>query len=144
MPPFVSATPSAGTLDTGSAPGSAVLLASASRTATPASVVFSPGSQHQVVTVTVKGTTAGSPSTVVTVEIYDQASDSWIVVLTGAAIVATGTVEYTVGPNAPVTTNLSANCALGPYMRVTATHGNGTAHVYSVGVRARYQPRHRP
>lgn len=135
-PPVVSPQPVSGTLLTFDEPGQAVLLTSVARTATPSSPVFAPG-RHRIVTVTIKTSAAGSsPSTVPTIEVYDAASDSWIVVLTGVAITATGTVELSVGPNAVAATNLAANTSLAPYMRVTMTHGNGTTHTYTVGVRA--------
>lgn len=137
MAPQITGQPVSGTLDTGYAPGSAVLYSSAARTATPAAVVFTPGDQREILSVTIKTSAAGSsPSTVPTVEYYDPASDSWIALLAGAAITGTGTIELSVGPHAVETTNLSHPCALAQYLRVVMTHGNATSHTYSIGVRA--------
>lgn len=128
--------PFAGTLNTGEEPGQAILLSSAART-TAQHIVFSPGPDRGIVTVTVVLSAYSAGGLTPTIEIYDAASDSWQTLLSGVKLVGTTTgISYSVGPHALVTANVSQTCALGPYLRFSAAVDDATAITYSVGVRA--------
>lgn len=127
--------PVSGTLETFDAPGEVVLLSSAARTVTN-SVYFSPGRGHGIVEIDLVVTAGTSLSITPSIEIWDPGSETWITVLTGTASTGVATQRLSVGPHAPVTSNVAAQCALAPHMRLTLTHGNATAATYSAGAHA--------
>jgi hypothetical protein len=72
-------------------------------------------------------------SQVLTIEVYDPASNKWVTVLTGAAVTATGTTSYNVHPQMTAAANVTANLQLPVKWRATVTPGNANAITYSVG-----------
>lgn len=110
-----------------------VIYPSAARTATPTAVDIGVGNRAKFLKIVIDTTAIGAaPSTVVTVDMVDSLSGKLINLLTSAAIVGVGTITLNVGPGLPATANVSANAALGDTIRITATHGNGNSHTYSV------------
>lgn len=113
-----------------------VLVASGAYTAT-AQQEFAVVGCASVVAININTSAAGvSPSTVPTVEYFDPASQSWVVILTGVAITATGNITLLVGPHAANVANVAQNSALHGRMRINMTHGNGTSHTYSISASA--------
>jgi hypothetical protein len=109
-------------------------FASAARTATPTAYQFSPG-RSKAVRVVIDTTAAGtSPTTVPTIEALDSATGKWVVLLTGAAITATGTVALEVGVGVTAVANLAAGKPLADTLRLNMTHGNSTSHTYTAGI----------
>lgn len=133
--PDYPAVPTAGSLIGTSSPAEAIALPAAARTTTQ-KVVFSPGSDHVNVEVIVNTTAFGTSSNVVTVEAWDPASETWEVLLTGAAIVSNARFVYRVGPLVTAVANLAAQRALATIMRVVVTVGNANPSTYSVALRA--------
>jgi hypothetical protein len=116
-----------------SGPTQYTFLASAARTTTQTQDdQFNHG--HRGIKVTVDTTVFGSGSVTVKIERKDLTSGKYQTLLTGAAIVGTGTNVYTVFPGAPVTTNVSANDQLGSVYRIVATANNANTQTYSIGV----------
>lgn len=119
-------------------PFSTKYLASAARTADPITAATDPGialpSECTTVTVVTVSTAASTPSTVITIEGFDEGSGTWQTLLASVAITATGTSRLTVGANAPTTANVSQNTALPTRLRVRPVHGNANSHTYSVGI----------
>ncbi len=109
------------------------IYTSTARTATPTVAVFDDlqhprlGGQFIIVS-----TAASTPSTTPLIEGFDTLSNSWYPILTGAAIVATGTVVLKVYPGFAATANVSVSDFLPPRWRLTMTHGNANSHTYSV------------
>lgn len=114
------------------------LFASAARTATPTAVEFGVDLLRDVelIEVCIVTSAAGTtPSTVPTIEVYNELSASWQTVVTGAAITATGNVILRYGEEVAIVTNLAAQGIVAPRMRLSMTHGNATSHTYSVLLR---------
>ena len=109
------------------------VLDSGARTATTVGATFTNLASrglHLVVDVTVvPGTDTVTPK----IEAYDQVSGKWYTLLTGAALVATGTVVLKVYPGLTAVTNLTASDILPATWRVTMTHSSTTSFTYSVG-----------
>jgi hypothetical protein len=118
------------------APTQGLILPSAARTATPATVEFGPPDNAVGIQVRVVTTASAAPSTVVNIEAYDYAQETWFTVLASAAIVGNGTIALTVDPRLAAAANLTAQSGLYEKMRVNAVHGNGNSHTYSVTVHA--------
>jgi len=111
------------------------VYASAARTATPDTQEFELGTGYTGLTLVIDTTAAGtSPSTVVKVEGVDRVSGKVYGTLSSAAITGTGTVTLSMGLSSTVAANASANQAVPPVVRITATHGNSTTHTYSVAL----------
>lgn len=109
------------------------ILASAARTATPtATAQDNPFCKGLDVIVDVTALTATGTLTV-TIDAQDPASAKWYNLLTGAAIVGTGTTVYRIAPGLTAAANLIANDVLPRTWRVVVTHGNGVSITYSVG-----------
>lgn len=126
------------TLGAAFGPEARQLVATGTYTAT-AQQEFAIIGKPQVVAITIHTAAAGgTESTTPTVEYFDVATQAWVVLLTGAAIVVNGSsdVILKVGPHATDVTNLSANTALYERMRINMTHGNANAHPYSISVAA--------
>jgi hypothetical protein len=112
-------------------PEEVVLVASGAYTAT-ASQEFVVLADTEGVEITIVATTGGSPSVVPTVECFDIASQSWVVLLTGAAITATATKLLLISHHAATVTNISATHLVRGLMRVTMTHADTTSITYSI------------
>ena len=74
-----------------------------------------------------------SPSVTLTIQGKDPASGKYYTLLAGAAVTTATTNVYTVAPNAPVTTNVSANAELPETFRINIVANNANAGTYSVG-----------
>jgi hypothetical protein len=116
---------------------SVTAYASAARTATPAAVTVPCGRYNYArVVVDVTAITA-TPSVVMTIDALSPVSGKFHNLLTSAALTESG-VPYTrvlmLGPNMPVTANVSANTMLPDTIRVTMTHGDADSITYSVAV----------
>lgn len=110
------------------------VLASAARTATPNTQEYTLPGGARSFTLVIDTTAAGtSPSTVVKISGVDPTSGKIYDLLSSAAITGTGTVVMSIGSGLPASANVSANVAVPPVVRITATHGNSTSHTYSVG-----------
>lgn len=109
------------------------LLASAARTATVSSAdqtLYGRG-----VRISINCTaSASTPSVVPTIEVKDPVSGVYTSVLAGAAITGASHIELVVYPGITVTTNLTANIAMGRTWRVTMTHADTDSITYSVGM----------
>lgn len=109
------------------------VIASAARTATNSSADQT-NHNHRGVRVFINTSAIGvAPSTVFSIEVKDPISGVYTSILASVAIAATGHVILTVGPGLTAAANTVANMVLGRTWRVTATHGNGNSHTYSVG-----------
>lgn len=75
---------------------------------------------------------SATPSVVPTIEAKDPVSGKYYVLLTGAAITATGTVVLKVFPGAIVVADLAANDILPLNWKVKMTHGDADSITYSV------------
>lgn len=115
----------------GTTPSSALLVASGAYTATASQEVILDG-EAEGIEFTIVLTTGGAPSIVPKVEAFDIASQTWVTLLTGAAIVATSTVLLLVSHHAPNVTNVSAAHVVREQMRITMTHADATAATYSI------------
>jgi hypothetical protein len=113
---------------------SAIILASAARTATPAAItIYNPCASglHLIVDVTAS---ASTPSVVITVSGVDPVSGQIYTVLASAAF--TGSVETRVlkiFPGATAATNLAANDFLPKVVQISFVHGDADSITYSVG-----------
>lgn len=111
------------------------LLASGARTAdptlTPAS--FDATIPGAGVVVTVDVTSAGTGSITCHIEAYDQASNKWYAVLSGAAIVTAVTNTYMVYPGISDVANSRSGLRLPKRWRVRIVHNNANSITYSVG-----------
>ncbi len=106
---------------------------SAARTATPTAVTQinsrAERGGHFIINVTAANAT---PSVVPTVEAYDAASDTWYVILTGAAITATGKTVLKVYPGITVAANVSVSDLLPQTWRLVMTHADADSITYTV------------
>lgn len=110
-----------------------VVFASAARTATPTSEVYSNANGCGIlvrINVTAVGVT---PSVVFTIEGWDPAAGAWYTVLASAAVVSVTTVILRVHTALTAAANLVAKDLMPAQWRVTAVHGNGVTITYSVG-----------
>lgn len=80
--------------------------------------------------------TGAAPSVTFTVQGFDPASQTWMTLLAGAALVATGVQALLVSHHAPNVNNVSAAHCVCSRMRVDIAVGNTDVATYSVGVRA--------
>jgi len=112
---------------------SQTLLVSAARTATTTKVLNKVNINNLAVIIDVTAI-AATPSVVPTIEGQDPTSGEFYVMLTGAAITAVGTTVLRVGPDMPVTANLSAQDMVPENFRVVLTHADGDSITYSVGL----------
>lgn len=84
-----------------------------------------------VIDVTAKGT---APSVVPTIEAWDEASNKWLTILTGAAITGVSQVVLVVSPDVAAAANLAITRRLPPITRLTMTAANSDSLTYSVGL----------
>ena len=89
---------------------------------------------HRGLRATLVTTVVGSAALTLHIERYDKVSDSWIVLLSGAAVNTNTTNTYTVYPGATVTANVSANASLSPVWRVRIAVADANPATYSVGL----------
>jgi len=112
------------------------ILASAARTATAASEIFT-NSDYRGIDVIIDVTAVtSSPSVVFTVQGYDITSGKYYTLLASAAITGTGTTVLRVYPGCIAAANAVANFALPRQWRVNAVPGNSDSITYSVGFSA--------
>ena len=97
-----------------------VLVPSAAYSATFATepVYFSGMFGHFILDVTAVGGTSVTPE----IQGFIRATQSWYPILTSAAVTATGTVVYKVGPAFTAVANLTANDILPQIFRMAFTH----------------------
>lgn len=111
--------------------------ASAARTATPTAVTVPVGRYNFARVVIDVTAITSTPSVVCTIDAYSPTSGKYHNLLTSAALTESGvpyTRVLTLGPNMPVTANVSANTVLPDTLRVTMTHGDADSITYSVAV----------
>lgn len=109
------------------------LLASAARTATVQSATQT-NRDCRGVHIYIKTTAASlTPSVVPTVEGYDETSQSWYVLLTGAAITGVGAVTLKVYPGITTSTNVAVSDVLPRKWRLNMTHADTDSITYSAG-----------
>jgi hypothetical protein len=107
------------------------ILGSSSRTAT-SSTTFTNFNGRGVVVV-LDMTTVGTGSVTLSIEGQDAVSAKWVTLLTGVAVTTNSTNVYQANPSLAAVANLVAQTALPRLCRVTVTHNNANAAVYSVG-----------
>jgi hypothetical protein len=112
------------------------VLASAARTATVASELFTNYDYRGIDLVIDVTAASGTPSVVFTIQGYDPLSTKYYTILASAAITATGTTTLRVYPGLSAAANTVANFALPRNWRVNAVHGEGSSITYSVGFSA--------
>lgn len=76
---------------------------------------------------------ADTPSVVLAIEGYDEASDSWYQIVAATALTGTGTKKLMVGPGITVTANESVAQVLPNKWRITATAADADELTYSIG-----------
>ena len=112
-------------------------LASAARTVD-ATAEFDPGDHGVVEAVLVATALAATPSVTLNIQAWNEAAQAWETLITSAAIVtAAPTTSYVqVNPYTAAVTNVSAQRALRPRMRVFVDHSDTDSITYSVTVYA--------
>lgn len=112
--------------------GEVTLLASAARTATTTSddQTNLTGKAAQVV-LNVSSITA-SPSITLTIQGKDSISGNYYTIITGAAVVGTGTTTYTAGLGVASVANVAIGTVLPKTWRVSIAHGDTDSITYSV------------
>jgi hypothetical protein len=111
---------------------SEALLPSAARTTTQTSRdIRNPG--FHWLDVVLDMTAVGTGSVTVTINFKDQASGKYILLLSGAAVTTNSTVNYTIGPTAATTANVSATRSLADVLQVVVTANNANSATYSLG-----------
>jgi hypothetical protein len=116
----------------GKAPQGGVYMPSAARTTLQAGTALTGFSG---VTFIIKTTAKGSaPSVTPSIEGYDEASDSWVTLLTGAAITNVGTVLLTVSPSILGVANVALQRVAPARFRLYLAVANADSLTYSVGV----------
>lgn len=110
------------------------VFASAARTTTPDTEEFEIGPGWQSLTLVVNTTAASSPSTVFKVEAIDRATGQAFGSCPTAAITGTGVVTLRISPHLTAAGTTIYKDVVHPIVRVTATHGNGNSHTYTVGM----------
>lgn len=78
-------------------------------------------------------TTVGTGSVAVVIERYEKASKTWLMVLTGAAVITDVVNRYKVSPDLAAAANSVAQDHLGEVMRIRVTHANANPTTYSLG-----------
>jgi len=119
-------------------PQSVPLVLSGSYTAT-ASAEFGLGPNATKVEATVVQTSGtATPAYTVGIDAWNPADSTWENLITSASVASTGavTTAVQVNPDTPSVTNVSAQRLVRRKMRVTVTHTNATAAIYSVNVHA--------
>src|ERR1700693_2067213 len=122
-------------LESATGPKSVVLVAPGTYTATAQQEMAIHGQGSALaITIHTPAGSAGTESTVPTVEYFDVAAQAWVVLLTGVAIVTAGLLDtiLIVGPLSPNVANVSQNAVLYERMRINMTHANANAHLYSI------------
>jgi hypothetical protein len=109
------------------------LYASAARTSTPAAVTV-PRGRYRGIKLVVDITAGAVLSITPKIEGVDSLSGKAFALLTGAVATGVSTVVMTVYPGATAAANVAANDMLPDQVRVTITHGNGTAATYTAAV----------
>lgn len=112
------------------------VLASAARTATVASEIFTNSDYRGIDLVINVSAAAGTPSVVFTIQGFDSLSASYYTILASAAITGTGATVLRVYPGCIAAANTVANYALPRFWRVNAVHANADSITYSVGFSA--------
>jgi hypothetical protein len=74
-----------------------------------------------------------TPSVVFNVEAWDEASQTWILILASAAIIAAGTTTLRIFPGATVAANVGVNDFLPERWRIRPVHADADSITYSVG-----------
>lgn len=111
-----------------------VLLPLVARTGTPtANAMDNVSINNLTIIITVTAITA-TPSVVPVIEARDPASEDYYPLLTGAAITGTGTTVMKVGPDMPITANLSAQDMIPKDIRFRFAHADADSITYSVGL----------
>ncbi len=108
-----------------------LLYSSAARTATPTAAQFAAGGNrgmHLVINVTA---VTDTPSVVPTIDGYDAASNTWYNLLTGAAIVATGTTVLKIYPGIATVAGAAASDVIPQTVRLVMTHADADSITYS-------------
>ena len=108
------------------------VFSSAARTASPTAVQIATGGArglHMSIVVTAK---TSSPSIVPKIEGYDAVSGTWYTILTGDAIVDTGTTILKVYPGIGTASNAAASDVIPNRIRISMTHANSDSATYSV------------
>lgn len=108
------------------------LLASAARTTTQ-TVADQTNFNGRGVVVTLDVTSAGTGSITLEIDYKDPVSGKYLPLLTGAAVVANGTTQYTVYPGITAAANAAASMILPRTWRVVVTANNANPVTYSVG-----------
>lgn len=108
------------------------LLASAGRTTTQTSADIV-AYNCQALMVTLDVTSAGTGSVTVTINYKDPASGKYVLLLSGAAVVANSTNLYVVDPRITAATNLVGMKATGRTFQIVVTANNANSVTYSVG-----------
>jgi hypothetical protein len=108
---------------------------SASRTATPGTMEFELPRDCMGLYLIIDVTVLTATGTLqVELDGVDRVSGKTFKLIQSASLGSTGTTTLAVGPSIPVTSNVSANAIVPDVVRVTATHGNGVALTYSIGM----------
>jgi len=114
------------------------ILASAARTATPTAVqqkTTSGPCLHIILDVTAVVLT---PSIVLTVDAYDDVSDTWYNILTGAAVTTISNNVYKIGPGLTESANAIVADYLPDNLRYTVTHADADSITYSLSTNEMY------
>lgn len=109
-----------------------IAFASTARTADPTPAVINTNRVKEVQIVIDVTAIAATPSVVFNVDMIDNLSGKFPVLLASAAIVATGTTVLQLGKGLPVTANVSANCPIPENIRIRPVHGDADSITYSV------------
>ncbi len=111
------------------------VLASGARTATSTTEILKKsGDNAKGLVLNIETTVDPAAASVVpTVDRYDEVSDTWINVLTAAAITAVGTITLKIGVGITAAANLAVNDFVYDKMRLVMTHADGDSITYSVG-----------
>jgi hypothetical protein len=107
------------------------IFASAARTSTPTAVEVNASGAHGIHLV-IDVTAAASPSVVPTIDGYDELSGKYYNLLTGSAIVATGTTVLKIFPGIATLANGAASDIIPNRIRISMTHGNANSVTYTV------------
>lgn len=114
---------------------SAIVLASAARTATPTIDTFRVVGGAQGLLVTIDATAAAAtPSVVFTILGVDPVSAKTWTVLASAAVTGIATTVLRVSPHLTGSTNLIAKDVIPAYFTITAVHADSDSLTYSLGV----------